>query len=60
MNSKLYVPGDVPAAACGRCTWWTQTDCNGEGWCHQWQEGRWYKCMVCEEYELNVDINKRV
>lgn len=30
MRSKYKVPRDLPAAACGRCMWWKQTD--DEGW----------------------------
>lgn len=52
MDSKYERPTDTPAAACGRCMWWTQTDAEGNGHCAIWNEARWYKCMVCEEYDM--------
>lgn len=53
MRSKYTRPADTPAAACGRCLWWEQTDNEGNGTCLIWKEARWHKCMVCAEYEMD-------
>lgn len=55
MDSKYQRPADTPAAACGRCIWWTQTNAEGEGNCTIWDDSRFYKCMVCYEYERELD-----
>ena len=53
MYSKFKIPVDAPAACCARCIWWKQTNVQGEGTCAIWSERRWYKCMVCPEYEFD-------
>lgn len=57
MKSSFTIPKDLPAAACGRCMWWKQTDSEGWGNCLL-QRGRkyWYQCMVCVEYELDPSV----
>lgn len=57
MRTKYKVPRDLPAAACGRCMWWKQTDDEGWGKCLIWNEKRWYQCMVCQEYDMDTEIN---
>lgn len=57
MKNRFTVPKDLPAAACGRCIWWWATENEGNGKCHIWNEKRWYKCMVCPEYDFDSDIN---
>lgn len=52
MDNTFNRPADTPAAACGRCMWWNQTDEEGNGYCLVWSEARWYKCMVCDEYDM--------
>lgn len=51
-NGKYQRPNDTPAAACGRCFWWKQTDNQGWGKCLVLNEKRWHQCMVCPEYEF--------
>lgn len=51
MRSDYKLPADCPLAACGRCIWWQQKDAEGWGQCQLFREKRWYKCMVCPEYE---------
>lgn len=58
MDSKFLVPKDLPAAACGRCLWWQQSDSEGWGHCLVHREKRWYKCMVCPEYEMDAHIRQ--
>lgn len=58
MDSKFLVPKDLPAAACGRCLWWQQSDSEGWGQCLVHREKRWYKCMVCPEYEMDAHIRQ--
>ena len=53
MDSTFKRPVDTPVAACGRCMWWNQTDEEGNGYCLDCSESRWYKCMVCEEYDMD-------
>lgn len=53
MDSIYERPADTPAAACGRCMWWKQTDEEGNGQCVICNESRWYKCQVCEEYDMD-------
>lgn len=57
MKNAHKVPSDLPAAACGRCFWHKLTDDEGNGKCLVWNEYRYYKCMVCSEYEMDPDIN---
>lgn len=49
-------PADTPSAACGRCIWFSQDTAEGWGRCALWREKRWYKCMICVEYECDPDI----
>lgn len=51
MKTEYILPADTPAAACGRCIWWKQTTQDGWGRCMVYKEKRWYKSMVCLEYE---------
>lgn len=53
MKDKVKRPGDIPAAACGRCIWWYNETEEGQGHCAVWDEKRYYKCMVCPEYEFD-------
>lgn len=55
MKSKYQLPADCPAVACGRCMWWKQKDEVGWGQCLVYKDKRWYKCMVCPEYEFDPD-----
>jgi hypothetical protein len=55
MVSKFARPADTPKSACGRCCWWKQTNEVGSGHCSIWDESRWYKCMVCDEYDMEPD-----
>lgn len=57
MRSKYRVPRDLPAAACGRCLWWKQTDADGWGQCVLQGNMTWYKTMVCSEYDMDNEIN---
>lgn len=52
MRSQYQRPSDMPAACCGRCAWFHQNDKDGNGHCLLDGYLRYYKCMVCEEYEL--------
>lgn len=52
MKGKYRRPSDMPAACCGRCEWYQQDDADGNGRCMLYGSKRYYKCMVCEEYEL--------
>lgn len=54
MKSKFEMPEGLPQHACGRCFWWRQTDAEGWGKCRLNNEKRWYQCMVCCEYEMNL------
>lgn len=57
MKRAYVLPADTPAAACGRCLWFIANMYNdGYGQCVYWQEKRFYKCMVCDEYELDTDV----
>lgn len=55
MKSKYNLPDGCPSAACGRCMWWQQKDEEGWGQCLLYKEKRWFKCMVCPEYEQDPD-----
>lgn len=55
MRSNYQMPNDVPHAACGRCEWWKQNTMEGWGRCVLLREKRWYKCMVCPEYEVDLE-----
>ncbi len=55
MTTNYQVPVDTPHAACGRCEWWKPKTHDGWGRCAWWREKRWYKCMVCSEYEVDPD-----
>lgn len=59
MNSKFKRPADTPAAACARCMWWVQKKEDGWGLCLCFKEKRYYKCMVCAEYELDPEAITR-
>ena len=52
---RFKMPADTPAAACANCIWWTQRTVDGWGRCHIYNERRYYKCMVCSEYELDPE-----
>ena len=52
-------PMDTPKIACGRCYWWKQKNSEGSGHCKIWNESRWYKCMVCPEYEMEPDAPRK-
>lgn len=57
MKTRFQRPNDTPAAACGRCLWWKQIDNQGWGKCLVLKnEKRWYKCMVCPEYEFEPTL----
>lgn len=56
MRGKYKIPKDVPSAACGRCIWFKPDYKEGWGKCLIHDEKRYYKCMVCSEYELETDI----
>lgn len=58
MKGKYKIPKDVPAAACGRCFWFKPDYMDGMGKCllDVYEQKRYYKCMVCSEYELDTDI----
>ena len=53
MRGRYQRPSDMPAACCGRCEWFRPGNAEGNGRCTQWGETRYYKCMVCLEYELS-------
>ena len=57
MRGKFKVPADVPSAACGRCIWFKLDRPDGWGKCLVGRGTFFYKCMVCEEYEFDADIN---
>ena len=52
MRGRYPRPSDMPAACCGRCFWYQQDDADGNGHCVLDGCKRYYKCMVCEEYEF--------
>lgn len=54
MSSLFKRPEDTPAAACGRCIWWQQTDSDGWGCCVFLRRLRWHKNMVCGDYEMDT------
>lgn len=56
MKGKFPIPSDVPAAACGRCMWFKCMTPGGYGKCLLDGSRHFYKCMVCEEYELDPEI----
>ena len=56
MKDKFPIPSDVPAAACGRCMWFMCMAADGWGICLLDDSRHWYKCMVCEEYEMDPEI----
>lgn len=56
MKGRYPVPHDLPAAACGRCMWFKIFDQSGNGHCLISGEPRWYKCMVCPEYEFDPNV----
>lgn len=56
MRGKYKIPKDVPAAACGRCFWFKPNFKSGMGKCFVHGEKRYYKCMVCSEYELDTEL----
>lgn len=56
MKGKFKIPKDVPAAACGRCIWFKPDYKDGMGKCLVYGEKRYYKCMVCSEYEFDSEI----
>lgn len=53
MTGKYLIPKDVPAAACGRCMWFTPIYKDGWGRCLVKNERFYYKCMVCAEYDFD-------
>lgn len=54
------MPTDLPAAACGRCYWFNLRDNQGNGKCLIFEEARYYKCMPCDEYEMDTtEIRKK-
>lgn len=56
MKRAYIIPADTPAAACGRCLWFTANlDKDGFAQCVYWRERRYYKCMICPEYENDND-----
>ena len=57
MKTKYKMKPDLPAAACGRCMWFELGNDQGDGRCLVHKEYRYYKCMVCDEYDLDTDIN---
>ena len=56
MRGKYKIPKDVPAAACGRCIWFKLDYKEGWGKCLVHREKRYYKCMVCSEYDFDIEI----
>lgn len=60
MKSEYTVPRDLPAAACGRCVWNKPITSEGWGMCLIYRERRWYKCMVCPEYDQDPEPNLEV
>lgn len=57
MANEFTIPLDLPRAACGRCMWYDALDNQGWGRCMIHREDRYYKCMICDEYEEKTDIN---
>ena len=37
--------------------WFELVNDIGYGLCHVHKEFRYYKCMVCDEYEMDTEIN---
>lgn len=56
MKGKYRIPKDVPAEACGRCLWFKPDYKDGYGKCLVHGVKRYYKCMVCSEYEQDSEI----
>lgn len=56
----MNVPSDCLRVACGFCEWFffSNIDNDGFGDCAIYGEKRYYKCMVCSEFELNYEISK--
>lgn len=49
----LNIPKDAPAASCAYCWWYTcRLDKDGFAKCLLHREKRYYKCMICPEYEF--------
>lgn len=58
MKRVISIPADTPAAACGRCLWFTaQLDKDGYAQCVYWRERCYYKSMACDEYEVDTEKN---
>ena len=52
----LNIPKDAPAACCARCMWYTCIlDNDGFALCLVHRERRYYKCMVCSEYDFDPE-----
>lgn len=52
MSGRYPKLSDMPAVCCGRCMWYHQIDADGYGRCLLYGSKRYYKCMVCTEYEF--------
>lgn len=56
MKREYNIPKDSPAACCARCMWYKcKLDKDGFAQCLMYREKRYYKCMVCPEYELDPE-----
>lgn len=56
MKTRFQLPADAPEHCCGRCYWWHQKNADGDGKCITYGEPSYYKCMVCAEYEMNINL----
>lgn len=56
MFSLYPIPADLPQHACGRCVWFRNDTKDGNGTCLAMRGRKYYKCMVCEEYELDPEV----
>ncbi len=54
MSGRYPKLSDMPAVCCGRCAWYHQVDADGNGRCLLDGCKRYYKCMVCVEYEFGL------
>lgn len=56
MRRKYIIPSDSPAVCCARCWWHAPIiDKDGFSYCIIHREKRYYKCMVCSEYEIDPE-----
>lgn len=59
VDSKLS-EARLAKSCCARCTWWSNEYGFPMGRCQILDEPRWYQCMVCDEYEVDPDVQDTI